>query len=91
MTLGMDTSDSKRKRQFDDGEGFTLPSKTAKIRKVCSNPNSKILTTSPYETLAGKTAVAGPNGVSGSFSTIQNPSTKKMPPIVAKFTRVKFN
>ena len=65
--LNMDTSsDSQRKRQSADGEGFIHPpkSKTAKVVKssTCQNP---ISTSNTFEILATEKAVAGPSGVSG--------------------------
>ena len=53
-----------------------------------SNQNFRISTSNRYETLAGETAVAGPSGVSGIVNSIQGPRSKKIRPIVAKFTRV---
>jgi hypothetical protein len=65
--LTMDTcSDSQRKRQSVDGEGFIHPpkSKTAKVVKS-SDIQNPILTSNRYETLTGEKVVAGPSGVSG--------------------------
>ena len=86
----MDTSsDSQRKRQSADGEGFIHPpkSKTAKVVKssVFQNP---ISTSNSYEILAGEKAIAGPSGVSGNAQVAPDPRTRKMPPIVAKFPKV---
>ena len=83
------SSDSQRKRQFVDEEGFIHPPKpkTAKvgkssiIKKPVSNSNT-------YETLAGETVVAEPSGVSGNVQSVSDPRSRKMPPIVVKFKRV---
>ena len=85
----MDTSsDSQRKRQSADGEGFIHPpkSKTAKEVKssVFQNPISTSLS---YEILATEKAVAGPSWVSGNVQSAPDPRTKKMPPIVEKFQK----
>ena len=61
--LSMDFSDERRKRQFVDEEGFTHPSKTAKVEQI--SREIPILTKNRYETLAGATVVAGTSGVSG--------------------------
>ena len=70
--LNMDTtSDSQRKRQFVDAEGFTFPSKTAKFGKEKSNQNS-IVTSKRYEILTGETAVLGPSGVSRNVQSVRS-------------------
>ena len=79
------SSDSQRKRQFVDGEGFIHPPKsmTAKVRKRSDiqNPTS---TSNAHETLAGEKAIAEPNGVSGNVHSVPDLRSGTMPPIVAK-------
>ena len=71
----MDSSDERAKSQFMDGEGFTQPSKTAKVVQIPKETPTS--TKNRYETLEGATAVAGPSGVSGYLAINQKTARRR--------------